>query len=41
MKEDPETLWDLVDRIRARDPRYRREAYGFVLHALGNAAQAL
>lgn len=34
-------LWELVDRIRSADPRYRREAYGFVTLALVNAAQAL
>jgi uncharacterized repeat protein (TIGR04138 family) len=28
-------FWDAVDRVRERDPRYRREAYGFVVGALG------
>ncbi len=35
------SFWDAVDRVRARDPRYRREAYGFVVAALGAAVQAL
>ncbi|HEY3216528.1 MAG TPA: Minf_1886 family protein [Candidatus Eisenbacteria bacterium] len=34
-------FWDAVDRIRAADPRYRREAYGFVLTALGEAVRSL
>ena len=34
-------FWDAVDRIRALDPRYRREAYGFVLAALGAAVRSL
>lgn len=34
-------FWDAVDRIRAADPRYRREAYGFVMAALGQTVQAL
>jgi uncharacterized repeat protein (TIGR04138 family) len=41
MTEPRESIWDAVDRIRATDPRYRREAYGFVLLALSVAAQAL
>ena len=41
MTHPPESLWDAIDRIRAADPRFRREAYGFVLLALGLAAQAL
>jgi uncharacterized repeat protein (TIGR04138 family) len=28
-------FWDAVDRVREGDPRYRREAYGFVVGALG------
>lgn len=28
-------FWDAVDRVRESDPRYRREAYGFVVGALG------
>jgi uncharacterized repeat protein (TIGR04138 family) len=34
-------FWDAVDRIRAVDARYRREAYGFVMAALGQTVQAL
>jgi uncharacterized repeat protein (TIGR04138 family) len=34
-------FWDAVDRIRAERPTYRREAYGFVLAALGATVQAL
>ena len=29
------SFWDAVDRVREGDPRYRREAYGFVVGALG------
>lgn len=36
-----EPLWDAVDRIRDSDPRFRREAYGFVLMALGLAVESL
>jgi len=35
------TFWDAVDEIRTADPRYRREAYGFVMAALGAAVRAL
>jgi uncharacterized repeat protein (TIGR04138 family) len=34
-------FWDAVDRIRATDARYRREAYGFVMAALGWTVQSL
>jgi uncharacterized repeat protein (TIGR04138 family) len=34
-------FWDTVDRIRAARPRYRREAYGFVVAALNRAAESL
>ena len=34
-------FWDAVDRIRETEPRYRREAYGFVVAALGVTVQAL
>jgi len=34
-------FWDSVDQIRAADPRFRREAYGFVMAALGVTVQAL
>ena len=39
MQELP--FWDAVDRVRERDPRYRREAYGFVVGALGVTVQSL
>jgi len=41
MNQRQESLWDAVDRIRSTDPRFRREAYGFVMLALGLAVQAL
>lgn len=34
-------FWDTVDRIREAEPRFRREAYGFVVAALGITVQAL
>jgi uncharacterized repeat protein (TIGR04138 family) len=34
-------FWEAVDEIRARDARFRREAYGFVMAALGATVQAL
>jgi uncharacterized repeat protein (TIGR04138 family) len=34
-------FWEAVDRIRAANPRYRREAYGFVMEALGVTVRAL
>ena len=34
-------FWDAVDRIRDRDPRFRRESYGFLMLALGAAVGAL
>ena len=34
-------FWDVVDALRERDPRYRREAYGFVIGALGIAVREL
>ncbi len=34
-------FWETVDRIREAEPRYRREAYGFVVAALGHTVQAL
>ena len=34
-------FWDAVDQIRETDPGYRREAYGFVVAALGVTVQAL
>jgi uncharacterized repeat protein (TIGR04138 family) len=34
-------FWDAVDHIRDADPSYTREAYGFVVAALGWTVQAL
>ena len=34
-------FWDAVDRIREQEPRFRREAYGFLLLALGSTVSAL
>lgn len=39
--QGPDTFWDAVDALRAEDRRYAREAYGFVLGALGVTVQAL
>jgi uncharacterized repeat protein (TIGR04138 family) len=41
MSQAEESFWDAVDRVREREPRYRREAYGFVIAALGATVQAL
>jgi uncharacterized repeat protein (TIGR04138 family) len=35
------TLWDTIDEIREADRRYRREAYAFVVAALGVTVQSL
>ena len=35
------SLWDAIDEIRDADPRYRREAYAFVVAALGVTVQSL
>jgi uncharacterized repeat protein (TIGR04138 family) len=34
-------FWDVVDAIRAEDGRFRREAYGFLMAALGSTVQRL
>jgi uncharacterized repeat protein (TIGR04138 family) len=34
-------FWDAVDGIRETESRYRREAYGFVVAALGSTVHAL
>lgn len=34
-------FWDAVDQIRESDPRFRREAYGFLLLALGATVNGL
>ena len=36
-----EDFWDAVDALRERSPGYAREAYGFVVHALGETVQSL
>ncbi len=41
MARSESLFWDAVDRIRETDARYRREAYGFVVGALGVTVQAL
>lgn len=40
--DDPEhDFWHAVDAIRERDPRYRREAYAFLMAALGHTVASL
>jgi uncharacterized repeat protein (TIGR04138 family) len=34
-------LWEAVDRIRERQPRYQREAYGFLMLALARTVEAM
>ena len=34
-------FWDIVEGIRETDGRYRREAYGFLMAALGDTVQRL
>lgn len=41
MSRSQPTFWDAVDHIRTRAPSYRREAYGFVVAALGHTVDAL
>ena len=41
MSPDNIPFWVAVDRIRARQPRYSREAYGFVMLALGRVVERL
>ena len=41
MSPPAESLLDSIDRIRERDPRYRREAYLFVVGALALAVDRL
>ena len=41
MNAGESSFWEVVDEIRTRDPRYRREAYGFVMASLGLTVQAL
>lgn len=41
MSPSSPTFWDAVDSIRDKDPRYGREAYRFVLAALGHTVRGL
>jgi uncharacterized repeat protein (TIGR04138 family) len=41
MSDSEHSFWDAVDNLREHDPRYRREAYGFLMVALAAAAQSL
>ena len=41
MSPTQQSFWDAVDRLRDRDPSYRREAYGFVIAAVGHTVQSL
>jgi uncharacterized repeat protein (TIGR04138 family) len=34
-------FWEVVDEVRERDPRYRREAYGFLMAALARTVDRL
>lgn len=36
-----EEFWDAIDGLRERSPGYAREAYGFVMHALGETVRGL
>ena len=41
MSTSDQPFWDAVDALRERDGRYHREAYGFVVGALGVAVRSL
>jgi len=41
MPTSEQSFWNAVDAIRARDPRYARPAFAFVMAALGHVVQAL
>lgn len=41
MSSSNQSFWDAVDRLRDRDPSYRREAYGFVVAAVGHTVRSL
>lgn len=41
MNPNETSLWDIIDDIRSRDDRYAREAYLFVVAALGASVQEL
>jgi uncharacterized repeat protein (TIGR04138 family) len=41
MHDHEHDFWLAVEAVRARDPRYRREAYAFLMGALGFTVQSL
>jgi uncharacterized repeat protein (TIGR04138 family) len=41
MTPNEQPFWDAVDQLRGEEPRYRREAYGFLVAALGTTVQSL
>jgi len=41
MTEATDPFWDTVDALRENDPSFRREAYGFVVGALGRTVLEL
>jgi len=41
MNSPDQPFWDSVETIRDADPRFSREAYGFLMGALGLTVQAL
>jgi uncharacterized repeat protein (TIGR04138 family) len=41
MTPPEDDFWEAVERIRDRDPRFRREAYPFLVAALGATVMAL
>lgn len=41
MNSNEQPFWDAVDDLRGEAPRYRREAYGFLVAALGTTVQSL
>jgi uncharacterized repeat protein (TIGR04138 family) len=41
MNAQEPSFWEVVDALSEREPRFRREAYGFVVAALGATVRAL
>ena len=41
MPTSERSFWDAVDQIREHDPRFRREAYGFLMLALAATVETL
>lgn len=41
MSSSDQPFWDAVDALRERDGRYHREAYGFIVGALGIAVRSM